>query len=440
MNIQSFKDHILKQTQTVQKAQERFGFDGLVIYSGRLKYHFNDDTTYDFRINPYFKLWCPLWEQVNSFVIVDGSNLPKILFYAPDDFWHAVAPLPSDEWTKQFEIIPFSNAADIPKLLPSNLENYVFLGEEEDLAKEQGFTKINPQEIYDYFDFHRSYKTDYEQDCIRESTKIAVKGHLAAKDAFYAGDSEFEINLKYQMATGLQSFQLPYSPIIAINKNPSILHYTETLKHRAAEVPRYSFLIDAGANYNGYASDITRTYSYQNDEFSELIKDVEKAQLELNDFLRPGLSYAEAHNESHKKIASILNSWNFLKADVEDILKLDLVKTFYPHGLGHFLGLQTHDKGAFLADDSGTPVKPPKEHPHLRASRIIEENMVYTVEPGLYFIDSLLNKAKNSDCSKLFNWDKIEQFKKFGGIRIEDNLIIKKDKNINLTRDAGLNS
>jgi Xaa-Pro dipeptidase len=96
-----------------------------------------------------------------------------------------------------------------------------------------------------------------------------------------------------------------------------------------------------------------------------------------------------------------------------------------------------HDVGGFMADERGIHVSPPEEHPFLRCTRLIEPSMVFTIEPGLYFIDSLLQDLPEA-LQKQLNWDKINAFKPYGGIRIEDNVIVHRDRNENMTRELQL--
>ena len=97
-----------------------------------------------------------------------------------------------------------------------------------------------------------------------------------------------------------------------------------------------------------------------------------------------------------------------------------------------------HDVGGHTGDDRGTPNPPPSNHPFLRCTRQIEARQVFTIEPGLYFIDSLLAKLKGSEQSKYINWNVVDAFKPFGGIRIEDNIIVHRERNENMTRELGL--
>lgn len=122
------------------------------------------------------------------------------------------------------------------------------------------------------------------------------------------------------------------------------------------------------------------------------------------------------------------------KEEVEN----DLTGPFMPHGIGHPLGLQVHDVAGFMQDDSGTHLAAPAKYPYLRCTRILQPGMVLTIEPGIYFIESLLAPWREGQFSKHFNWQKIEALKPFGGIRIEDNVVIHENNVENMTRDLKL--
>jgi Xaa-Pro dipeptidase len=113
-----------------------------------------------------------------------------------------------------------------------------------------------------------------------------------------------------------------------------------------------------------------------------------------------------------------------------------LTSVFYPHGIGHLLGLQVHDVGGFQKDASGAKIDRPCDHPFLRLTRKLEDGCVVTMEPGFYFIDQLLNEAKQKPNGKKINWSRVEQLKRFGGIRIEDNVAARPGGHENLTRQA----
>jgi Xaa-Pro dipeptidase len=114
-----------------------------------------------------------------------------------------------------------------------------------------------------------------------------------------------------------------------------------------------------------------------------------------------------------------------------------VTSVFFPHGIGHLLGLQVHDVAGLAADPSGTREAPrPEGHPFLRLTRTLEPGFVVTVEPGIYFIDLLLDEARADGRGRHIDWAAVERLKPFGGIRIEDDVACTPGTPENLTRDA----
>ena len=372
----------------------------------------------------------------NCWLIINGKDKPQLIYYQPVDFWHKVVELSDSYWNEFFDIKVLTKATDVDQLLPYDKKGYAYIGAHIEVAKALGFDNINPEPLLNYLHFHRAYKTAYEQECMRQSNNIAVQGHKAAKAAFMQGKSEYDIQQAYLKATHHTDNETPYGNIVALNENASILHYT-ALNRDVPQVHK-SFLLDAGANFNGYASDITRTYSFKNDKFAELIARMDKLMLTAVDGLKPGKSYVDLHLETYREIGQVLKEFDFINTDADTAVETGIISTFFPHGLGHHLGLQTHDVGGFMADERGTHVNAPDAHAFLRTSRVIEANQVFTIEPGLYFIDSLLSDLKASKHADLVNWSAVETMKPFGGIRIEDNIIVHQSHNENMTRDSGL--
>src|SRR5690606_22275176 len=119
-----------------------------------------------------------------------------------------------------------------------------------------------------------------------------------------------------------------------------------------------TFLIDAGATYNGYCSDITRTYATDSSHhvFRQLLEDVDSMQQELWAMVKPGVDYQDIQDRTHEKVAEALIKRNILKeGSVDQVLDLDIVSTFFPHGVGHALGLQVHDVAGKQLNSQGTP-------------------------------------------------------------------------------------
>lgn len=428
--------HIAQLQQRTKQALMRDNLEGVVIHSGQEIKAFLDDNTYPFRVNPHFKHWLPLIDVPNCWLIVNGEDKPTLIYYQPVDFWHKVTPLTESYWGEFFHIKVLTQASEVDKLLPYDKENFAYIGSHIEVAKALGFEVINPEPLLNYFHYHRAYKTTYEQECLRQSNALAVKAHMAAKVAFFNRGTEYDIQNAYLNAIGYNTNETPYGNIVALNKNCSILHYMSLDK--AAPKIHQSFLIDAGANFNGYASDITRTYSFKDDKFAELITRMNQLMLNAVDGLKPGVSYVDLHIATHKEIAKVLNEFEFINVSADTAVESGIVSAFFPHGLGHHLGLQVHDMGGFMADERGTHINAPDEHPFLRTSRTIEAGQVFTIEPGLYFIDSLLQDVKDSNNSDQVNWQKVDEMRPFGGIRIEDNIIVHQSHNENMTRDAGL--
>lgn len=428
--------HIAELQQRTSTILERQQFSALAIHAGQAGKIFLDDMYYPFKTNPHFKAWLPIIETPNCWLIVNGVDKPVLAFYQPLDFWHKVTQLAEDYWTSFFDIKLMAKADDIKDILPANKTNMAYIGGHQDVAAQLGFSHVNPSMVLNYFHYHRAYKTEYEMVCLREANRLAVLGHNAAKQAFLNQGSEFDIQLAYLKAAGQSENQMPYGNIVALNENAAILHYTAL--EQAKPQQHHSFLIDAGASFHGYAADITRTYAFAENEFSELIDAVNAMQIDLVNGLKANTSYVDLHIHNHYKLAELLIAQGIVHLDAQAMVNNGITACFYPHGLGHHLGLQVHDMGGFMADETGTHVDSPAQHPFLRTTRTIESKQVFTIEPGLYFIDEFLTKLANSENSKYINWPKVDRLRKFGGIRIEDNIIVHDDRLENMTRNLGL--
>jgi len=433
---QLYPAHIAELQQRTHTVLARENIQSLIIHSGQEIKVFLDDYGYPFKVNPHFKHWLPLVDVPNCWLIINGSDKPVLIYYQPVDFWHKVIDLEDSFWNEFFDIKILSKATDVEKYLPYDKKGLAYVGSHIEVAKALGFELINPEGTLNFLHYHRAYKTLYEQECMRQSNAIAVKGHKAAKIAFLQGSSEFDIQQTYLKAVHHTANETPYGNIIALNENSSILHYTAL--DRGVPQAHRSFLIDAGANFHGYASDITRTYSFKRNPFAELIARMNQLMLNAVDRLKPGLSYVDLHISTYRDIGHVLAEFDLINVDADTAVDSGIISTFFPHGLGHHLGLQTHDVGGFMADQRGYHVNTPEAHPFLRTSRVIEANQVFTIEPGLYFIDSLLSTLKQSKNTDMVNWVNIEKFMPFGGIRIEDNIIVHQSHNENMTRDLDL--
>jgi Xaa-Pro dipeptidase len=425
--------HLDTLKSRADKALLREGFDHLVIAAGQPFDQFLDDRPYPFAVNPHFKHWLPLTKAPGSWVVYTPGKKPKLVFLQPRDYWHVVPDAPAGYWVEHFEIVTIRDAKDARAHLPNDAARCATIGEAG--AALDGFAPNNPQGVLDFLHWHRSYKTPYELAMMRVASRIGARSHVAAEQAFRSGWSELDIHVAYMAAARQTDNELPYGNIIALNEHGAVLHYMD-LSH-APPAHAHSFLIDAGASFHGYASDITRTWAADpGGEFQALVDAVDAAQRGLVARVRAGQSYPELHIHAHHVLAGILREHGFIRMEPEAAVESGVSSTFFPHGLGHPIGLQVHDVAGFQASDSGGTIARPPRHPYLRMTRALEPGMVVTIEPGLYFIDMLLEELRAKPAARDVDWARVDAFRKYGGIRIEDDVACTEGEPENLTRDA----
>ncbi len=429
-----YESHVQVLRESHDRALDNAGADWCLIPSGELKYAFLDDRSYGFIANPHFKYWVPLTELAESFVIYRSGEKPILLYAQPEDYWHKPPEAPSGYWVDQFDVRIIGGANEVADHLPENLSTGIVIGE---FAKDSyvGIDRINPSVALNVLHNARTRKTRYELECMRAAQTLAVAGHRAAEKAYAAKMSEYDIHMAYCQAMNQRESELPYNNIVALNENAAVLHY-QHLGRKPLDNPR-SFLIDAGAQVNGYAADITRTYCSERSDFRALIGTMEQLQLAVVAEVSAGVDYRELHLSCHTKITQLLQDTGIARGSIDELGSNEISRVFFPHGLGHFLGLQVHDVAGLTTGDEAKKLERPEGHEALRLTRELATDQVLTIEPGLYFIPMLLDQARNDAAkSKLLDWDVIDAFIPYGGIRIEDNVQVLENGNCNLTREA----
>lgn len=425
-----YRAHLQVIKARADRALEKGGFDHLLVPSGVEKFEFLDDRPYPFKPNAQFKAWVPLVRHPSCWVAYTPGQRPVLVYYQPDDYWHVPPSSPAGFWTGEFDIRVIADPAEAVKHLPAG-GRAAILGEPD--AALPGFEPNNPKAVLDYLHYHRAYKTAYELDRMRAAQRRAVPGHLAAKAAFHAGASEARIHAAYLAATGHTDLDAPYGSIVGLNEHGATLHY----QYKDAEAPgrHRSLLIDAGAEVDGYCSDITRTWGDGDARFAALVSAVEAEQLALCGKVRAGTDYRDLHLECHLRLGGVLRNLGIVDMDPGDMLARGVTSTFFPHGLGHPIGLQVHDVAGFT-DEGGQLIPRPEGHPFLRMTRTLEPGMVVTIEPGLYFIPTLLARLRERPEGKAVDWNAVEALAPWGGVRIEDEVHCTDGEPENLTRDA----
>ena len=415
-------------------AMENSGASHAIIFSGNPKFAFLDDMPYPFNANPHFLSWAPLTELPLSYIVYTPGEKPVLIYYQPRDYWHVVPGAPDGFWVDQFDFRIVHSTDDVAQHLPEARDKCILIGDIDDDALAFGIDRINPSSAVNILHYARAIKTEYELACLRLASQRGATGHVAAEAAFREGRSEFDIHQAYCKAVSHTDSELPYGNIVALNNHSSVLHYTD-FDRKPPETAR-SFLIDAGARVHGYASDITRTYAYDDERFAELVERMDKLQLDIIQKIHIGLDYSSLHVDTHRMIAGLLVDADIATGDADTLLSTGVTSAFFPHGLGHLLGIQVHDIGGYMVDESGNFLDPPSGHPFLRLTRTLEENMVFTIEPGVYVIDMLLENLRGSSAESHINWDSVDWLRPFGGVRIEDNVRVTSTGTENMTRDA----
>jgi Xaa-Pro dipeptidase len=292
---------------------------------------------------------------------------------------------------------------------------------------------VNPEALVKRLDWDRAIKTAYEVECLLRATVAGAKGHTAAREAFLAGKSELEIHHAFVQGARCTDDTLPYPTIVCLDAKAAILHYHA----KRAEGSGKLLLLDAGASDHGYGSDITRTSATPSCDprFSALIDAVDRIQQELCAMVRPGPSYVGIHLEAHRKIGAALIEHGVLKGSLDAAIERRYTSAFFPHGIGHHLGIQVHDIGGHQKSREGGVLPPPEGHPYLRNTRVMEVGQVFTIAPGIYFVPMLLEPFRAGASAADFNWPLIDQLAPMGGIRVEDNVLVTEKGHRNLTRE-----
>lgn len=435
INLELYSDHVTEKLTRFRKILEDFYLEEVIISSGEVQTPFADDIELPFNANPYFREWIPLTKRAGSYLKINKTDsLPTLYLREAEDVWNTPPESLPEGYAASFYLITYEKKVDLVGGFVKD-GGCAFIGQ--DNVLEMPPSAFNPRRFLNAIDHQRRVKTPYEHACLREANRLAAPAHVAAREAFYAGQSELEIARIFAAACGCSDNGLPYPVIAGINQNSAILHHYR-LNPRPTSNP-LSFLIDAGAEVQGYVSDITRTIAKDShSEFAAMIEYMDRVQHELISDGGIGQNPLPITLSCQRKIAECLQEFGVLKGSVDAALACRVVDSFFPHSFGHDLGSCVHDKGVYVADATTGKVFPsPEDKNEIRERATMVANQVYTAEPGVYFIPALLKKLREGENGKMIDWEKVEQFVPYGGIRIEDNLILHEDGRIeNMTRDA----
>jgi Xaa-Pro aminopeptidase len=282
----------------------------------------------------------------------------------------------------------------------------------------------------------RRRKDAVELERMRVAERATSAGFAQVAPLIEPGRSERELQIELEAAFFRNGADfLAFDTIVGGGPNSAVLHFPPTSR-RVADGELV--LIDAGGEYRGYASDITRTYPASGrftPEQQELYAIVETAGVRATERCTPGTEWRDVHRTAALVIAEGLVELGLLRGEPESLVERGAQSLFFPHGVGHMVGLGIRDAGEVLRG------REPRENefPRLRVDLPLMPGHVFTVEPGIYFVPALLNDADLRERHRdAVDWERAEAMLGFGGIRIENNVLITDDGNEVLTADVPL--
>ena len=417
-------------------AEEEIRLDAVFLHSGSERTYFADDETVPFRAHGHFLHWLPV-NRPDQGVLVRPGERPVYYRAQPRTYWSDTTVHTAAWWADHFDIVDLAQPDELIDHLPP-LKHIAFMGENTAYASRMGFPSLwhNEPHLRNRLDYHRSLKTPYEVEQVLQANRVALQGHRAARHAFLEGRSEFDIHRAYLDACGGREQELPFETIVAVDEKSAILHYQ--YKRRESSASARVMLCDAGFARRGYAADITRTHVRDtvHPVFGELLRRVDRLKDEMADAAAAGTVFKALNERAHLRLTEALLDTGVLRGKAEALQEKKLSTLFLPHGLGHLLGLQVHDVGGLFKDETGILEPPPAEHKTLRLTRMLEDGMIYTIEPGIYFIPQLLEAERDTEKGACLNYSLLKELMPLGGIRMEDNVVIRGDRPDNLTARA----
>ncbi|XP_074067593.1 xaa-Pro dipeptidase isoform X2 [Macrotis lagotis] len=274
----------------------------------------------------------------------------------------------------------------------------------------------------------RVIKTDMELEVLRYTNKVSSEAHKEVMKAVKVGMKEYELESLFEhycySRGGMRHSS--YTCICGSGENAAVLHYGHAGAPNDKTIQDGDLcLFDMGGEYYCFSSDITCTFP-ANGKFTPDQKAIYEAVLRsaraVMSAIKPGVSWPDMHRLADRVHLEELTRIGILTGNVDDMVKVHLGAIFMPHGLGHFLGIDVHDVGGYpegveRIDEPGLR--------SLRTARKLEQGMVLTVEPGIYFIDHLLDQALANPAQACFIDNHIlQRFRGFGGVRIEEDVVV----------------
>ena len=413
--------------------------ESAIVYMKGAELMYRYDSDYEFPFRQESNFWYLTGVNEPDFHLILDLKEQKYHLFAPKRdsqyaVWHGRVKS-KEQLQEEYQPDHLHYEGKLPRILDELQPEKIYCIDEEQAEFIEQFDRRTPIDLdtLDEAITHcRVFKTDWELEQMREAARVNNIAHRAVLEALEPGKYEYEMKAEFdyhQIKNGLM--QDAYNGIFAAGENSAILHYVENNREiKDGDL----FLIDAGFECNGYASDFTRTYP-ANGTFSEAQAEIYEAVLEAQkqviESSKPDVKMEDLHILAARVMMQGLKDADIVDGSIDDLMENDIFALFFPHGLGHFLGLDTHDVGGY---PKGVDRIERPGIKYLRMRRTLQPGMVLTIEPGLYFVPALLEPALEDDkASKFLNASRLKDMMDFGGVRIEDNLIITEDGHENMT-------
>ncbi|KAF2113318.1 putative Xaa-Pro aminopeptidase pepP [Lophiotrema nucula] len=390
------------------------------------------------------------FRQRRFFFYLSGCNLPdsyltyeipteKLTLFIPpidpDDVIWSGLPMTIEEALEKYDIDDCKTTNDVNSYLTStsSIPKSTLYAIPEQVSDHITFLEFNNKEfslLKPAIEIARVTKSDYEIALLRKANAISTAAHISVMKAVSKVKNETELEAVFlKSCIERNAKHQSYHSIVAAGENASTLHYVH---NDDSTTGKDLLLLDAGCEADCYCADITRTFPISGDFTKEsrgIYDIVLGMQKQCTDALKDDVKWDDVHELAHKIAIDGLLSLGILKGDKEELLKKRTSVAFFPHGLGHYLGMDTHDTG-------GNPNYADKDpmFRYLRVRGTLPAGSVITVEPGIYFCRFIIEPyLKDPEQSKYIDKDVLEKYWSVGGVRIEDNILITKEGHENLT-------
>lgn len=404
------------------------GSDSIAVLPAAPVQHRNNDVEYAYRQDSDFFYLTGFNEPESVAVLVPGRKQAQYILFVRDrdperETWDGKRAGPAGA-TRQYGADDAFPITDIDEILPGLMENrarvYYPMGAQEDFDRRmrgwvnglRRLEKLGKHPPYEFVALQhalhdmRLYKSRAELSLMREAARIAARAHLRAMKRTKPGANEYEVMAELLHEFRLGNADTSYHPIVGSGPNSCVLHYRDNNRTmRNGEL----LLVDAGCEYECYASDITRTWPVNGrytPEQRAVYEVVLAANLAAIEKVKPGNHWNQPHEAAVRTVTQGLLKLGLLKGRLPQLIRDQAYKKFFMHGTGHWLGMDVHDVGDYKVGEEW---------------RVLEPGMVMTVEPGVYIPASARGVPK--------------RFRDIG-VRIEDDVVVTRDGAEVLTKRA----